>query len=160
MKINLNNNIEEKFWEMFIVDYLIGNTDRHNGNWGFLLNTDTKDIPFAPIYDCGSCLNPMLGDENIKELSDIELKKLAINCYSCIRENGKKINYMQYIKSLKNDECNNAIIRIVPKINIDKIDTFIDNIDCMSLERKEFYKKIIKLRYEIIEQVYNKLNNA
>ncbi len=102
----------------------------------------------------------MLGDENIKELSDIELKKLAINCYSCIRENGKKINYMQYIKSLKNDECNNAIIRIVPKINIDKIDTFIDNIDCMSLERKEFYKKIIKLRYEIIEQVYNKLNNV
>ena len=28
----------EKFWEMFIVDSLIGNTDRHNGNWGFLLN--------------------------------------------------------------------------------------------------------------------------
>ena len=28
--------IKEKFFEMFIIDGLIGNTDRHNGNWGFL----------------------------------------------------------------------------------------------------------------------------
>ncbi len=151
---------KEFFWNIFIIDSIIGNTDRHNGNWGFLLNTNTKEITFAPIYDCGSCLNPMLEDENIKNLSDIELKNLAINCYSCIRENGKKINYMQYIKSLKNDECNNAIIKIFPKVDIDKINKFIDNIDCISLERKEFYKKIIRLRYEIIKNVYDKLNNA
>ena len=25
----------EKFWDMFIIDALIGNTDRHNANWGF-----------------------------------------------------------------------------------------------------------------------------
>ena len=30
--------IKEKFWDMFVIDSLIGNTDRHNGNWGFLLN--------------------------------------------------------------------------------------------------------------------------
>ena len=151
---------KEFFWNIFIIDSIIGNTDRHNGNWGFLLNTNTKEITFAPIYDCGSCLNPMLEDEEIKKLSDIELKNLAINCYSCIRENGKKINYMTYIKSKKNQDCNNAIIKIFPKVDIDKINKFIDNIDCISLERKEFYKKIIRLRYEIIKNVYDKLNNA
>lgn len=26
----------ERFWDMFVVDALIGNWDRHNGNWGFL----------------------------------------------------------------------------------------------------------------------------
>ena len=36
--IVLNDNIKEKFWNMFIVDSLIGNTDRHNGNWGLLIN--------------------------------------------------------------------------------------------------------------------------
>ena len=38
------NNVEtkEKFWDMFIIDSLIGNTDRHNGNWGFLLNKKNR----------------------------------------------------------------------------------------------------------------------
>ena len=36
---NIDNElVKEKFWDMFIVDALIGNTDRHNGNWGFLFN--------------------------------------------------------------------------------------------------------------------------
>ena len=58
---------KQKFWDMFIIDSLIGNTDRHNGNWGFLLNKNTGNVEFSPIYDCGSCLNPMLEDEEIKK---------------------------------------------------------------------------------------------
>jgi len=27
---------KQKFWDMFIVDSLIGNTDRHNGNGGYI----------------------------------------------------------------------------------------------------------------------------
>ena len=86
----------EKFWDMFVIDSNIGNTDRHNGNWGFILNNKTKEIIFAPIYDCGSCLNPMLEDTEMEKLNETELKNLAINCYSCIKENGKKINYITY----------------------------------------------------------------
>ena len=86
------NHVEtkEKFWDMFIIDSLIGNTDRHNGNWGFLLNKNTGKVEFSPIYDCGSCLNPMLEDEEIEKINETELKNLAINCYSCLKENGKK----------------------------------------------------------------------
>ena len=145
---------KQKFWDMFIIDSLIGNTDRHNGNWGFLLNKDTGKNEFSPIYDCGSCLNPMIEDEEMKSLNETELKNLAINCYSCLRENGKKINYMTYIKQMKNEECNNAIKRLFTSINIDEIKKFIDSIKCMSDVRKEFYKKIIEQRYEIIEMVY------
>lgn len=152
--------VKEKFWDMFIVDSLIGNTDRHNGNWGFLLNNTTKKIEFAPIYDCGSCLNPMLDDSEIQKLTENEIKNLAINCYSCIKENGKKINYMTYIKSKKNEECNKAIVRIFKNVDIDKINKFIDEIYNMSNIRKEFYKKIIKIRYEIIKEVYNDINNV
>ena len=126
-----------KFWEMFVVDSLIGNTDRHNGNWGFLLNKTTGNIEFAPIYDCGSCLNPMLEDEEIEKMNDTELKNLAINCYSCIKENGKKINYMSFISQRKNEECNNAIKRLFTNIDIKEIENFIDNIECISNVRKE-----------------------
>ena len=153
------NNIEtkEKFWDMFVIDSLIGNTDRHNGNWGFLLNKTTGKVSFSPIYDCGSCLNPMLEDEEIENMSQIELKNLAINCYSCIKEKGKKINYMSYIRQMQNEECNNAIKRLFSNINIEEINKFIDNIECISNIRKDFYKNIIEQRYEIIKIVIAKI---
>ncbi len=122
-------------------------------------NINKKDsvILFAPIYDCGSCLNPILEDREIEELTNAEMKNLAINSYSCIKENGKKINYMSYISSMKNEECNKAIQRIFKRINLDKINRFIDSIDCMSVSRKNFYKKMIEIRYNILNDVYNKL---
>lgn len=66
---------------------------------------------------------------------------------------------MTYIKSKKNKECNNSICRIFKKIDIDKINAFIDEITDMSDVRKKFYKKGLKLRYDIVQEVYNELNN-
>ena len=146
--------LKEKFWDMFIIDTLIGNKDRHNGNWGIMLNKITNISEFAPIYDCGSCLNATLSDSEIGNLSETEIKNLAINTYSCIKENGKKINAMSYIKSLKNNDCNNAIFRVFNKIDLSRIEEFINNVEGITNIRKEFYKKIIKLRYNILEQVY------
>lgn len=145
---------KQTFWDMFVIDSLIGNTDRHNGNWGFLLNKNTGKVEFSPIYDCGSALNPMLEDEEIKKINETELKNLAINCYSCLKENGKKINYMTYIKQMNNEECNKAIKRLFLNINIDEINNFIDNVNGMSIARKDFYKKMIEKRYEILKEVY------
>ena len=149
-----NNETKKKFWDMFIIDSIIGNTDRHNGNWGFILNKSTGKVTFAPIYDCGSCLNPMLEDSQIENFTEQELKNLAINCYSCIRINGKKINYMSYINKMENEMCNEAIKRVFENIKINEILTFIDEIEVISIPRKEFYKKLIQYRYDIIKKVY------
>ena len=151
---------KEMFWNMFIIDSLIGNTDRHNGNWGFIMNKKTGSIEFSPIYDCGSCLNPMIEDNELEKISETELKNLAVNCYSCLKENGKKINYMSYIKQIKNQDCNNAIKRVYPSIDINKINDFINQIEKISNKRKEFYKNILKYRYEIITNIYNILQKS
>lgn len=148
---------KQKFWDMFVIDSLIGNTDRHNGNWGFLLNKITGKVEFSPIYDCGSALNPMLEDEEIKRINEIELKNLAINCYSCLKENGKKINYMTYMKQMKNEECNKAIKRLFLAINIEEINNFIEDVKGMSTTRKDFYKKVIAKRYKILREVYENI---
>ena len=150
---------KKKFWDMFIIDALIGNTDRHNGNWGFLVNTEMNEIKFSPIYDCGSCLNPMLEDCELSKLSDVELKNLAINCISCIKINGKKINYMSFLKQMENKDCNDAIRRVFERIKIDNIYELIENMEEISDIRKNFYKKIIEIRYEILKEVYEKIVN-
>lgn len=136
-----------KFWNMFIIDALIGNTDRHNGNWGFILDKQTGKTTFAPIYDCGSCLNPLLEDDEIENLNETQIKNLAINCYSCLKINNSKINYISYIKEGKNKECNKALIRVFDNIKISEINSFIDGIDSIGKSRKDFYKKIINIRY-------------
>ena len=158
---NLINTEEakQKFWEMFIIDSIIGNTDRHNGNWGFILNKETGKTSFSPIYDCGSCLNPMLEDEQLEKINETEIKNLAINCYSCLKENGKKINYITYIKQMKNEECNKAIKRCFSNIKIKEIESFIEKIEVMSETRKKFYKEIINKRYSIIKEVYENLQD-
>ena len=63
---------------------------------------------------------------------------------------------MTYIKEAKNEECNNAIRRLFLNININinKINKFIDDAEGISKIRKEFYKKIIAIRYKMLKDVY------
>ena len=150
---------KQKFWDMFVIDSLIGNTDRHNGNWGFLLNKQINEITFSPIYDCGSCLNPLLEDTELENMNSAEIKNLAINCYSCIKLNEKKINYMSFIQKMENKECNDAIKRKFKKVNINEIHFFIDGIECISDIRKKFYKEIISYRYNNLKNIYEKLKS-
>ena len=159
-KLSIKDDIKKKFWDMFVVDSIIGNTYRHNGNWGILVDTQNNCANFAPIYDCGSCLNPMLEDQELEKLNNAEIKNLAVNSYSCLKENGKKINYVRYIqdcKENKNKDCIEAIIRIFPQINIEEINKFIMEIPCISNTRKNFYKEIINFRYEIMKEVCEKI---
>ena len=39
------------FWEIFIVDALLGNFDRHGSNWGFIKTNNTYSL--APVFDNG-----------------------------------------------------------------------------------------------------------
>ena len=54
------------------------------------------------------------------------------------------------ITSLEYEGCNNAIKRIVPRINLNKINNLIDGVEQLSGLQKEFLKKILRLRKELI----------
>lgn len=64
---------------------------------------------------------------------------------------------MTYIKQMNNEECNKAIKRLFLNINIDIINKFIDDMEGMFTARKDFYKKIIAKRYEILKEVYENI---
>lgn len=144
------------FWDMFIADSLVGNFDRHNGNWGFLINESLRKIDIAPIYDCASCLYPQLTDERIAEIidNDNEMEaRVYIFPTSALKYNDKKINYFSWISGLENEDCNQALLRIFPRIDLEKINAIIDETPYISNIRKAFYKKILKMRYEMILKV-------
>lgn len=49
--------VMESLDRMLVLDYLIGNTDRHMNNFGLFRNADTLEwIGAAPIFDCGTSM--------------------------------------------------------------------------------------------------------
>ena len=148
------------FWDMFIIDALIANFDRHGSNWGFI-KKDNK-YRLSPVFDNGSSLFPQLNtDEKIQKILENEYeinRRIYEFPTSQVKYNGQKSSYYAIISSLAFEECNHALVRIVQRVDLDKINKLIDTVENISEIRKEFYKTIIKQRYEkILLEPYNRL---
>lgn len=158
-----STNVEEtidRFWDMFIVDALIGNFDRHGGNWGFIKRDNQYRI--APVYDNGSSLYPKLNtDEKMEAVlaSEEEIDQRIFKFpTSHIKVKNRKSSYFEVISSLQFEACNDALKRIVPRIHLDRINAIVDEIEGISEVRKHFYKVMLQQRYEkILLHAYRKL---
>ena len=139
------------FWDMFVIDALLGNCNRHNGNWGILYNQETDDIKIAPIFDCGSCLFPQIDEENAKKILKDKVQ-LNARIYdfptSALSYKGKRINYYNFIKSHEWKECDEAINRLKERIDLNAIMDLVDSIDFLKPNHKEFLKIIIRKRFD------------
>jgi len=135
-----------EFWDMFVIDALIGNRDRHFGNWGFL--EKDGELSFAPIYDCGSSLSALLDDENMEAAltNDAKIKEHSFNVTSCYLMGGKRIFYHEIFASPPQD-LQYALKRVVPRINMEAVAEIIDNTPAVSEIRKAYLKKAVDMRY-------------
>lgn len=148
-------NVEETitlFWRMYIVDALIGNFDRHGANWGFL--KENGRYYAAPIFDNGSCLFPrLIDDASVQDIlsSEEEMTKRVYGFpTSQIRLNGKKSSYHEIISSRAFPECNDALSYILEMINMTKVETLVEDCEFISDIRKQFYLKMLELRWHLI----------
>lgn len=141
------------FWDMFIADALLGNFDRHNGNWGLLVDEEKQSVEIAPVYDCGSCLYPQLDLERMKSVlqSEEEIdQRIYVFPSSSIEENGVKIPYFDFISSLRYPECNEALKRISARIDLAAIQAFLDSVPELLPIQREFYLTMLTERKEKI----------
>lgn len=139
----------DSFWDMFVVDALIANKDRHLNNWGFL---DSEDgLTFSPVYDCGSCLHALLDDELCRRMlsDDTAFKNEAYNVYSAYSYKGKRINCADFFKD-PIPPLKAAVLRMVPKMDMRAIQGIVENTPYMSDVRKAFIIKSITMRKELI----------
>lgn len=160
------NALREHFWNVFVTDAFLGNFDRHNGNWGFIVNA-SGGSEIAPIYDCGSCLLPQ-ADERIMSniLSNEEEMNSRIYVFptSAIKLGDKKINYYDFLMKGEYPECNEALMRIGSRIDMKAICEFIDETPYLTDLQKEFYKRYLderenKLILPSMEQVQAQMQN-
>lgn len=146
------------FWNVFVVDALLGNFDRHNGNWGFLVDLISQTAEPAPVYDCGSCLLPQADEKVMLRVLENEAE-LNARVYqfptSAIKQTGRKINYHDFLMNPEYQECDKALLRIVPRIDIEEITAFVEQVQSISELQKRFYQTYLSARYDkLIKPAY------
>ncbi|WP_165043885.1 HipA domain-containing protein [Adlercreutzia sp. ZJ138] len=147
------------FWKIFIVDALIGNFDRHGGNWGFIKRSGRYRL--APVFDNGSCLFPNLLDDQMSRIisSDEEtLKRVFEFPTSQVKLNSKKSSYYEVIHSLAFPECNKALANVMARLDMNAVHACIENLAGVSETRRSFYTHMLDARHELIlRSSYEKL---
>lgn len=146
----------DSYWERFIGDALVGNFDRHMGNWGYITDTETKTVYVSPIYDNGSTLFPALSEKGMRE--DVLpypkeiLKRTLLFPKAALTVNGRKASYLDMLSSGFVPSLDKAVRKVVPVI-LDQLPTireFIDTQEFLSDTRKTFYKTMLDVRAEYI----------
>ena len=130
--------MKRRLEEMMVVDYLIANTDRHWGNFGFIRDANTLEWKgFAPIFDSGNSLwfdkrhtaDPVLS-ETFESTQDKQIKLVTdLSWYKEIpTEELTKIIRDTFDKHLFIDERRKAMI----------IDGVVKNSEVISKLKEEF----------------------
>lgn len=148
---------ERRFWDTFVMDALLGNFDRHTGNWGYLYNDDLGTIVLAPVYDCGACLYPMISDEGMKAIMKEERlidERIYKYPMAAFYDNGVKVSYCDFLGKPDNYRrfplLHQAVHNVREKLSIDVVNQIVDNTPALSDIRREFYRMMISERYEKI----------
>lgn len=160
--------LKERFWDMFIIDAFISNNDRNEGNWGLVLNKSAGDLRLAPVFDNGASFYNKASDERLSSIyyDDFKFKQSVYeSSISIYKQNDKRINPLKFIEKMDNKDCNEAILRVVPNINMTAIKEFFDSIPeedngylILSKIQRLFYVKALQYKYDnILVPVYNKL---
>lgn len=144
--------LKQHFWRMFAADALLGNFDRHNGNWGVIVNEIHQSVRIAPVYDNGSCLYPQLTDEQMRHIlsnrKEVE-NRLYVFPNSALKENDKKINYFQFLSQTRDKDCLDALVYVYNHYNATSVMQIFESAPISDI-KKAFYGTMITERKEKI----------
>lgn len=145
--------VRRRFWQMFVVDALLGNFDRHNGNWGFLVDENTGMTELAPVFDCGSCLLPQ-ADETIMTRCLENEDELNARIYSfpssMLKIEGKKINYLEFLANCRDEQFLAILSELRPAIQALDFDRVIAETPYMTDLQRRFLTRYLNARREIL----------
>ena len=153
---------KEQFWDMYIADAILGNRDRHWGNWGFL--TNGKTYTPAPLFDNGASLFPGVLSV-ISEFQDNTARyaflKQRVEVFPasllCIRRPDRcyRTNYKEIFSDLRKFPLLAERVREIQRRvgTWQSLGLYVRDLCCacgMSVVLIKFYIEIVCLRYKVI----------
>ena len=158
---DIRDQVRQRFWDMFVVDALISNYDRNNGNWGVITNPKTGRR-LSPVYDNGNSFFDKWEESKFakglqKSVDERErdfTQKLGI----FKKDDGERINPYKYILQNENMECSKAVLRLYPRIE-NCMDKFEDLISAMPLytdmQKQYIIDSIRTIENSVLRPAYN-----
>lgn len=145
----------DRFWDMFVVDGLIGNADRSNRNWGFL-SRGGELVGLTPVYDNGNSFFNVKPDATEQEALTAE----SLSCYT--DQAGRRVSPMRYISDGADEGCMRACGRLLERLDLSAVDSLIDSapeqvagVVILPAAAKGFHKGVLRRRLEeVIRPAY------
>lgn len=161
--------VDEKLYSEFIglqvFDALIGESDRHEENWGYIRSNKSGNIIFAPFYDNGDSLMHNINDGQIEEYTNDEarfLKYINKSKTKILDNNGHKIKHFQLIDYLitENPTLLREELQKTKRLTDDIIKEIIYGIPDEYLPRshKKILQRYISIRRDILNNKIDKHN--
>lgn len=151
----------DRFWEMFVVDALIRNTDRNNTNWGLLRQGDgpSAHMSLAPVYDNG---NSFYNKRTLSRTQDalleegrVEREALRDVTSIFLDDTGKKIQPFDYMARASDPHLIEAIGRIANQLDLSQALSLIDELpqvacgaEIMPDDVRAFHRRCLVTRWE------------
>lgn len=144
----------ERYWQTFAIDALIGNFDRHAGNWGYIYSpTEDRIVGLAPVYDCGSSFYPQLNETAMQDfVKDRKALEERVKTFptAALRFDKKKVGYHEFLLSEQGAPARATAAKVMASTDFQEINELIERIPCISTVKREFYRMLIDVRKETI----------
>lgn len=171
----LNRKIETKFlfYEMLMFDALIGNTDRHQDNWGIIFesrypNGEHDSARFAPWFDNGTSLGHERFIENVGTWTDEDVVRyLKKGCHH-FRSTASATKRLQHSDVLvdgirQTPEMSAFLKQKLRRLDMDAVRWILDTLVALPMpdngrltrERADFIMRLTTKRYQILLDIVN-----
>ena len=158
--------LQERFWDQVVIDGLLGNNDRNNGNWGIIVGPKGRRI--APVFDNGASFYPKKSEDSVKKALSVDESGRSPSSLNVITpftlDEEHHINY-SHMLDLTGDDIPNAQATLLKeailknarlvKEHLSEIKALFDSlpkdfkgIEVLSEERKTYYLRSFLERFE------------
>lgn len=143
--------VSRDFWEMVLFDAILGNNDRHPGNWSIVKKGNERSL--SPIYNNGACLFPRAMREFGEDRRNWLIVRTLLLPNSKIMwdDPEKKKSRMSYIGIINSGIVPEYILNEFRQMDIESVlDQLRKENDWLSEKDWEFYYTVIKIRFLVI----------
>ncbi|KXG09917.1 Serine/threonine-protein kinase CtkA [Anoxybacillus sp. P3H1B] len=156
----------EQFLFIIIFDALVANGDRHQDNWGITRHDNRSEVFISPLYDNSACLGRDLTQERLIKYNSSE-EQLLRYIYKGKSKIGwdeiRNENHFRLVRRLGKlypSEIRQLIYQL-RKLDDYSIENIVNKLpaEVISCEHKEFVKKFLKKRRDILIRIGENMNH-
>lgn len=154
------------YWgEAFLFDALIGNTDRHQDNWGILYWLDSPTgvtkANFSPLFDNGTSLGYERFPDHVKGWTDARFKEYVLRGKHHMRWELNSPEQAKHIEMVKlvtngNESLKNHLFDMINSFSLKEFRHklhALENIEMpvrLSKERSDLFFKLVSIRHDLL----------